>query len=96
MRFRMTVRRLPFLAGVALVLALATPAPALAADLPGEAMSLLWAVPFAGILVCLATGPLLYPRFWERHYGKIALAWALLVVIPLAAAFGFRPRRLPV
>ncbi len=81
------------MAGVALALALAlaTPAPALAAELPGEAMSLLWAVPFAGILVCLATGPLLYHRFWERHYGKIALAWALLVVIPLAAAFGFRP-----
>ena len=85
----MTVRRLPFLAGVALVLALATLAPAFAAELPGEVMSLLWAIPFAGILVCIATGPLLYHRFWEHHYGKIALAWALLVVVPLAAAFGF-------
>ncbi|MBN9070290.1 MAG: sodium:proton antiporter [Rhizobiales bacterium] len=52
-------------------------------------MSLLWALPFAGILACIATGPLLYHHVWEHHYGKIALAWALLVVVPLAAAFGF-------
>jgi Na+/H+ antiporter NhaD/arsenite permease-like protein len=80
---RLTV---PILLAVALA---AVPSSAFAAELPGETMSLLWALPFAGILLCIATGPLLYHHFWEHHYGKIALVWALLVVVPLALAFGF-------
>lgn len=65
---------------------------AFAADehgLPGATMSLLWAIPFAGILLSIATGPLLYPHFWEHHYGKISAFWAALVVLPLLAGFGF-------
>jgi Na+/H+ antiporter NhaD/arsenite permease-like protein len=65
--------------------------PALAAEahgLPGEAMSLLWALPFAGILLCIATGPLFYPHLWEHHYGKFAAFWAALVLVPMAFAFG--------
>ena len=63
--------------------------PAFAAEgLPGAEMSLLWALPFAGLLLCIATGPLLYAHFWEHHYGKIAAAWAALVVLPLMFAFG--------
>lgn len=57
--------------------------------LPGAQMSLLWALPFAGILLSIATGPLLYPHVWEHHYGKIAAGWAALVVVPLAIRFGF-------
>ncbi|MEO3997232.1 sodium:proton antiporter [Mesorhizobium sp. CAU 1732] len=56
--------------------------------LPGATMSLLWAIPFVGILLSIATGPLLYPHVWEHHYGKITAAWSALVVIPLLAAFG--------
>ena len=33
-----------------------------------------WALPFAGILLSIATGPLLFPKFWHAHYGKIAAA----------------------
>ena len=51
-------------------------------------MSLLWALPFAGILLCIATGPLLYAHFWEHHYGKISALWAALVIVPMALAFG--------
>ena len=51
-------------------------------------MSLLWALPFAGILLCIATGPLLYAHFWEHHYGKISALWAALVIAPMAIAFG--------
>ncbi|HEV2900292.1 MAG TPA: sodium:proton antiporter [Pseudaminobacter sp.] len=76
----------------ALVLALtATAGPAAAAEvhgLPGETMSLLWALPFAGILLSIATGPLLYPHFWEHHYGKITAVWSALVVMPMALSFG--------
>jgi Na+/H+ antiporter NhaD/arsenite permease-like protein len=51
-------------------------------------MSLWWALPFAGLLLCIATGPLLFHHFWEHHYGKIAAVWAGLVIVPLAAFYG--------
>jgi Na+/H+ antiporter NhaD/arsenite permease-like protein len=71
-----------FLAGVNPAVAAET------AGLPGAAMSLWWALPFAGLLLTIATGPLLYPHLWERHYGKIAAGWAVLVIMPMAFAFG--------
>jgi len=66
--------------------------PALAAEaqqgLPGGEMTLIWALPFAGILLSIATGPLLYPHFWEHHYGKFAAFWSALVIIPMAFIYG--------
>jgi Na+/H+ antiporter NhaD/arsenite permease-like protein len=56
--------------------------------LPGGDMSLAWAIPFAGILLCIAGGPLFFPHVWEHHYGKIAAFWAVLVIVPLALAYG--------
>jgi len=47
-----------------------------------------WALPFAGILLSIALGPLLAPKFWHAHYGKIAALWALAALVPLAIAFG--------
>ena len=65
------------------------PTAALAAPaLPGAAMAWPWALPFAGILLSIATGPLLMPAIWHHHYGKIAFSWAVLTIAPLAAAFG--------
>ncbi|TPM40249.1 sodium:proton antiporter [Mesorhizobium sp. B2-3-4] len=75
----------------AVIVATLFPAPAFAAEqhgLPGAAMSLWWALPFAGLLLSIATGPLLFQHVWEHHYGKIAALWAALVIVPLAAAFG--------
>ena len=46
--------------------------------LDGAAMGWPWALPFAGILLSIATGPLLFPKIWHHHYGKIAAGWALL------------------
>lgn len=57
-------------------------------ELPGAAMSLWWVLPFAGLLLSIATGPLLFHHVWEHHYGKIAAGWAALAVVPLAIAFG--------
>ena len=84
------VRLSGLVAAAAAAIVLADPGVALASEgvLPGEAMSLLWALPFAGLLLSIATGPLLFPHVWERHYGKIAAVWAALVVLPLAASFG--------
>lgn len=58
-----------------------------AAALDGRGMSLLWVVPFAGLLLSIATGPVLYPHVWEHHYGKITAVWAALVILPLFLAF---------
>lgn len=51
----------------------------------GAKLSILWAAPFLGILLCIATGPLFFPHVWERHYGKFATVWSALVVLPLFA-----------
>ena len=71
----------------ALALILSTSS-AQAASLDGAAMSLAWALPFAGLLLTIATGPTLFRKIWHAHYGKIALAWTLLVLVPLGVAYG--------
>jgi Na+/H+ antiporter NhaD/arsenite permease-like protein len=32
--------------------------------------------------------PLIAPRFWEHHFGKIACVWAFAFILPAAIAFG--------
>ena len=70
------------------LLLLALGAPAQAATLDGSQLSVLWAVPFIGILLSIAIWPLVGPGFWHHHFGKIAAAWALLFLVPFAAVFG--------
>jgi Na+/H+ antiporter NhaD/arsenite permease-like protein len=60
-----------------------------AAGLDGAAMSWPWAIPFAGILLSIATGPLLFPKIWHAHYGKISAAWAVLALVPIGAIVGW-------
>ncbi len=49
----------------------------------------LWsALPFVGLLLSIALVPLVAPHAWHRHYGKIALAWALLLGVPFVVAYG--------
>lgn len=49
----------------------------------------LWSIiPFVGILFSIAFLPLLAPRFWHHHFGKIALFWALLLAVPYVGAYG--------
>lgn len=57
-------------------------APARAAGVDGATLGLLWALPFAGMLLSIALLPLLTPAFWHHHYGKIAGFWALAFLIP--------------
>jgi hypothetical protein len=73
-----------------LAIAATSPGPAAAAagTFTGEGLSLLWGVPFAGLLLSLALWPLFSAEFWHRHYGKITLAWALVFLVPFAVAFG--------
>jgi Na+/H+ antiporter NhaD/arsenite permease-like protein len=73
------------------ILALAVLAPDAAhaaAALDGTALRWPWMLPFVGILLSIATGPVLFPRFWHRHYGKLAFVWSTLTIAPLAALYG--------
>ena len=71
------------------VLACAAPAASAAgAAVDGAALSLAWVIPFAGMLLSIALGPILAPRLWHRHYGKVAAGWALAFLLPFAATFG--------
>jgi Na+/H+ antiporter NhaD/arsenite permease-like protein len=76
------------LAAVAAISVL-SPGMANAADgIDGAQMSLLWIIPFVGILLSIATGPLLFPRVWEHHVGKFAIFWSACVVLPLYFSAG--------
>src|SRR3990167_4482550 len=66
----------------------ALPGWALAADIDGSTLSVLWGVPFAGILLSIALMPLLAPIFWHHHFGKVAAAWGLAFLVPFAITFG--------
>src|SRR5262245_61638236 len=72
----------------AVILLIAPDAAHATTGLDGAALRWPWALPFVGILVTIATGPLLFQRFWHRHYGKLAFAWSVLTLAPLAAVYG--------
>ncbi|MBD9393923.1 sodium:proton antiporter [Acidovorax sp. ACV01] len=61
---------------------------AVAADIDGSTLSVLWGVPFAGILLSIALMPLMAPIFWHHHFGKVAAAWGLVFLVPFAITFG--------
>jgi Na+/H+ antiporter NhaD/arsenite permease-like protein len=59
-----------------------------ASTLDGTSMGWPWALPFIGILLSIAIGPLLLPKIWHRHYGKLAAGWAVLALAPIALGYG--------
>ena len=71
-----------------LLVAAGLPGVATAAELSGGDLALWWGLPFAGILLSIALCPLLTPSLWHHHFGKIAAAWALAFVVPLALFYG--------
>lgn len=80
----MRVPRWPLLAALLLLL----PGMAMAAEVDGSALSMLWGVPFAGVLLSIAIMPLAAPTAWHHHFGKITAAWALAFLVPFALVFG--------
>ena len=67
------------------MLLLAAPAQAATAE---EPLGLLWALPFAGLLLSIALGPMLAERVWHHHMGLIAGGWAAALLLPWALVFG--------
>ncbi|MFQ6615112.1 MAG: sodium:proton antiporter, partial [Fidelibacterota bacterium] len=53
-----------------------------APHLDGAALSIFWAIPFAGILLSIAVFPLVAAEFWHHHYGKVSAFWALVLLVP--------------
>jgi Na+/H+ antiporter NhaD/arsenite permease-like protein len=74
--------------GWALGLLALWPGLAAAAELDGSQLSVLWGVPFAGLLLSIAVVPLLAPMFWHHHFGKVAAVWGLVFFLPFALTFG--------
>lgn len=64
------------------------PGLALAANLDASALSLMWGIPFVGILLSIALVPLIAPQFWHHHFGKLSAFWGLLFFIPFVVNFG--------
>ncbi|MBI1238316.1 MAG: sodium:proton antiporter [Alphaproteobacteria bacterium] len=64
--------------------------PAFAAEetVNGRQLTLIWVLPFAGILLSIALMPLLTPHFWHSHFGKVSLFWALAFIIPFGTLYG--------
>jgi Na+/H+ antiporter NhaD/arsenite permease-like protein len=54
----------------------------------GTSMGWPWALPFVGLLLSIATGPVLFSKIWQRHYGKIAAGWSVLTIAPIALVYG--------
>jgi len=71
-----------------LAVTVSLPGAAQAAALDGATLSWVWELPFVGILLTIAFAPLVIRRFWHHHYGKLAFAWAVLTLAPLAALRG--------
>ena len=81
------MRALPRLLPTSLLL-LSVAGSAQAAELDGARLSAWWGLPFAGMLLSIALMPLLLPKLWHPHFGKITAGWVLLLLLPFAATQG--------
>ncbi|MDE2680263.1 MAG: sodium:proton antiporter [Verrucomicrobiota bacterium] len=54
----------------------------------GGGLSVWWVLPFAGMLLSIALGPLVAAHFWHSHYGKVAAGWIAVFAVPFLASFG--------
>jgi hypothetical protein len=74
---------------VVTALLLAIPRNGLAAEFNGAQLGVAWSIPFVGILLSIALLPLLLPRFWHHHFGKVSAGWTLAFLVPFVIQYGF-------
>ncbi len=55
----------------------------------GTELSILWIIPFLGILGSIAVLPLIAARYWHHNFGKITFFWAFCFIIPFYFISGF-------
>ena len=53
----------------------------------GQSLPLWSVIPFVGILLSIALMPLLLPKFWHHHFGKVSFAWGLVMAVPFIIAY---------
>ncbi|WP_051335688.1 sodium:proton antiporter [Methylocapsa acidiphila] len=76
-------------AALAVVTGVAIPNAAEAAEhIDGAHLPVLLGLPFAGILLSIALGPLVVKEWWHIHYEKAAAFWAMLTLVGLAFVEG--------
>src|SRR3954454_24179606 len=89
MRQNAIYRQVPAWLTTGLLLSVEPAAAASASEtIDGAAMGWPWAIPFLALLLCIAIGPLLFPRVWHHHYGKIAFGWSAAALGSLAVFHG--------
>lgn len=54
----------------------------------GASLSLLYCIPFAGMLLSIAICPLINAEWWEKKRGYFVIAWSLLFLVPFAIGYG--------
>lgn len=78
-------------AGLTVLTTAASPAAAQAQHLGGAHIPLYEILPFAGLLLSIALGPVFARRVWHVHYGWAAAAWAIIALTLLISTEGFAP-----
>jgi len=53
----------------------------------GEVLPLWSCIPFACMLLSIALFPLLAPKFWHHHFGKVSAFWAVSLGLPFLIAY---------
>lgn len=53
----------------------------------GTVLPLYSVIPFVGMLLSIALGPVLVPKFWHHHFGKVSAGWAFITAIPLIIVY---------
>lgn len=54
----------------------------------GSELSLVYVIPFACMLLCIAIFPLVAGEFWEKNKHWFVILWSLLFLIPFAIKYG--------
>ena len=54
----------------------------------GQTLPIWSIIPFAGMLLSIAIFPLVKGEWWEKHQLLVALAWALVFLVPFLFAYG--------
>ena len=54
----------------------------------GSNISLLWIIPFIGILLSIAILPIVMPKYWHNNYGKVSAFWGSAFIISFMTYFG--------
>ena len=53
----------------------------------GKVLPLWSIIPFAGILLSIALFPLLAPKFWHHHFGKVSAFWSIVIAVPMIIVY---------